>query len=55
LSAIELSSDIGLVAVFVLTANILLGLLLSVRYNPWTHWPHRKHCASGCRPSSPSR
>ena len=42
MSAIELSSDIGLVAVFVLTANILLGLLLSVRYNPWTHWPHRR-------------
>lgn len=42
LSAIELSSDLGLVALFLLTANILLGLLLSVRYNPWTHWPHRR-------------
>ncbi|HEX6964775.1 MAG TPA: ferric reductase-like transmembrane domain-containing protein [Gemmatimonadaceae bacterium] len=42
MSAIELSSDIGLVALFLLTANILLGLLLSVRYNPWKHWPHRR-------------
>ena len=42
MSAIELSSDLGLVALFLLTANILLGLLLSVRYNPWTHWPHRR-------------
>ncbi|MBX6330468.1 MAG: ferric reductase-like transmembrane domain-containing protein [Gemmatimonadaceae bacterium] len=42
MSAIDLSSDVGLVALFLLTANILLGLLLSVRYNPWTHWPHRR-------------
>jgi predicted ferric reductase len=41
-TAIDLSSDIGLVALYLLTANILLGLLLSVRYNPWTHWPHRR-------------
>lgn len=42
MSALDLSSDVGIVAVFVLTLNILLGLLLSVRYNPWKHWPHRR-------------
>lgn len=42
MSAIELSSDVGLVAMGLLTLNLLLGLLLSVRYNPWTHWPHRR-------------
>jgi len=41
-SAIDLSSDVGLVACGLLTLNILLGLLLSMRYNPWTHWPHRR-------------
>ena len=41
-SAIDLSSDAGLVAVGLLTLNLLLGLLLSMRYNPWTHWPHHR-------------
>src|SRR6185437_13927811 len=41
-SAIDLSSDVGLAACGLLTLNILLGLLLSMRYNPWTHWPHRR-------------
>ncbi|HET9948044.1 MAG TPA: ferric reductase-like transmembrane domain-containing protein [Longimicrobiales bacterium] len=42
MSAIDLSSTVGLVALVLLTVNLLLGLLLSVRYNPWTHWPHRR-------------
>ncbi len=42
MTAVDLSSDVGIVAVFVLTLNLLLGLLLSVRYNPWKHWPHRR-------------
>lgn len=42
MSALELSSDIGIVAVFVLTFNILLGLLMGVKYNPWRSWPHRR-------------
>lgn len=42
MSAIDLSSDLGLVACFLLTFNLLLGLLLALRYNPWTHWPHRR-------------
>jgi len=41
-SAIDLSSDVGLVACGLLTLNIVLGLLLSMRYNPWTHWPHHR-------------
>lgn len=42
MSALELSSDAGIVAVFVLTFNILLGLLMGVKYNPWKSWPHRR-------------
>ena len=42
ISAIELSSDIGLVAVGLLTTNILLGLLVSVGYNPTRRWPRRR-------------
>jgi len=40
--AIELSSDAGLVAVGLLTANILLGLLISTGYNPVRRWPRRR-------------
>lgn len=42
MSALDLSSDVGIVAVFVLTFNILLGLLMGVKYNPWRNWPHRR-------------
>jgi DMSO/TMAO reductase YedYZ heme-binding membrane subunit len=42
LSAIDLSGDVGLVALSLLTLNILLGLLISVRYSPWRYWPHRR-------------
>jgi len=42
MSALELSSDLGIVAVCVLTFNILLGLLMGVKYNPWKRWPHRR-------------
>lgn len=42
MTAIDLSSDVGLVACGLLTLDILLGLLLSMRYNPWTHWPHHR-------------
>jgi predicted ferric reductase len=40
--AISLSSDVGLVALTLLTANLLLGLLLSTKYNPVRRWPHRR-------------
>ncbi|HEY2825671.1 MAG TPA: ferric reductase-like transmembrane domain-containing protein [Gemmatimonadales bacterium] len=42
MTAIDLSADIGLAAVFTLTANLLMGLLLGAKYNPWTHWPHKR-------------
>jgi predicted ferric reductase len=42
LSALDLSSFAGLTAMVLLTINILLGLLISVRYNPVHRWPHRR-------------
>jgi sulfoxide reductase heme-binding subunit YedZ len=42
ISAIELSSDVGLVAVGLFTAQILLGLLLSIGYNPVRQWPRQR-------------
>ena len=41
MTAIELSGDVALVAIFLLTLNLILGLLLSVRFHPRQHWPHR--------------
>ena len=38
-TAIDISSVVGLVAVGIFTAQILLGLLLSVGYNPIRRWP----------------
>jgi len=43
MTATDLSSYAGLVAVFLATLNICLGLLISVRYSPLRYWPHRKH------------
>jgi predicted ferric reductase len=42
MSVIDLSCYVGLLAMGMLTVNILLGLLLSTRYNPVKQWPHRK-------------
>jgi hypothetical protein len=42
MSAIDVSCYLGLVAMWMLTINILFGLLLSTRYNPVKQWPHRK-------------
>ncbi len=42
LDPIELSNYAGLVAIGLLTANVLLGLLLARHYNPVRHWPHRR-------------
>ena len=42
MTPLDLSSDVALVALCLLTANLLLGLLLSMHYNPWKHWPHRR-------------
>lgn len=40
MTAIDLSGNLGLVALGLLTINILLGLLISVRYDPLKSWPH---------------
>jgi predicted ferric reductase len=40
--AIELSGDVAVVAITLLTLNILLGLLMSTKYNPVRQWPHRR-------------
>lgn len=42
MTAIDLSSYFGLAALTLLTLNILLGLLLSTKYNPVRRWPHRR-------------
>ena len=42
MNAIDLSSYAGLTAMVLLTINILLGLLVSVNYNPRRQWPRRK-------------
>lgn len=41
-TAIDISSVAGLIAVGLLTAQILLGLLLSVGYNPLRRFPHQR-------------
>jgi hypothetical protein len=42
MTTLDLSSYVGLSALYPLTVNLLLGLLLSVRYSPWRQWPHRR-------------
>ena len=38
-TAIDISGTAGLIAVGIFTAQILLGLLISVGYNPVRRWP----------------
>ena len=42
MTAIDVSSYFGLAAMSLLTLNILIGLLMSVKYNPVRNWPHRR-------------
>jgi len=42
MTAIEISSYAGLTAMTLLTLNILIGLVMSVKYNPVRDWPHRR-------------
>ena len=42
MSAIDLSSYFGLTAMTLLTLNIMIGLVMSVKYNPVRGWPHRR-------------
>jgi predicted ferric reductase len=39
---IELSNFAGLGAIGLLTLNILIGLILAIKYNPRRNWPHRR-------------
>jgi len=41
-SAIDISSVVGLTALGLFTAQILMGLLLSVGYNPIRQWPRQR-------------
>ena len=41
-TAIDVSSVVGLIAVGIFTTQILLGLLLSVGYNPLRQWPRQR-------------
>src|SRR5436309_15548638 len=38
----DVTSFIGLAAIYLMSINVLLGLLMSARYNPWKRWPHRR-------------
>src|SRR3954469_16398756 len=42
LTAVDISGTIALGAIALLTLNLLLGLLLSVGYNPARQWPGRR-------------
>jgi len=42
MTPLDVSSDAALVAMVLLTVNILLGLLLSARYNTVQSWPHKR-------------
>jgi hypothetical protein len=41
ISAIDLSADVGLVSVGLVTVNLLLGLMIALRSSPVRYWPHR--------------
>lgn len=42
MDAKDLTTYLGLAAVYLLSANALLGLLMGARYNTWKRWPHRR-------------
>lgn len=41
-SILDLSAYVGLVAVGAVTLNMLLGMLMAMRYSPVRSWPHRR-------------
>jgi sulfoxide reductase heme-binding subunit YedZ len=41
LTLLDLCSYLGLAAVGFVSANLLIGMLMSLRYSPVRHWPHR--------------
>jgi predicted ferric reductase len=42
MTVLDLCSYIGLGATGAVTANLLLGMLMALRYSPLRHWPHRR-------------
>lgn len=42
MTVLDVSADLALVAVFLLTFNACLGLLMAVRYSPYQHWPRQR-------------
>lgn len=42
ITAVDISSTVGLIAMYLFTANLLMGLLISVNYTPQKYWPHKK-------------
>jgi sulfoxide reductase heme-binding subunit YedZ len=42
MTLLDLCSYLGLGAVGAVTVNLLLGMLMSLRYSPVRHWPHRR-------------
>jgi sulfoxide reductase heme-binding subunit YedZ len=42
ISAVDVSSVVGLTAMVLLTLNVLMGLLVSTNYNPTKQWPRRR-------------
>lgn len=42
ISFIDVSAYVGLTAAGIMTLNLVVGLLLSVRYNTVLNWPHRR-------------
>src|ERR1043166_4009937 len=38
----DLTTYLGLAAVYLLSVNVCLGLLMGARYNPYKRWPHRR-------------
>ena len=42
MGAKDLTTYLGLAAVYLLSFNVLLGLLMGARYNTWKRWPHRR-------------
>ncbi|MBV8206712.1 MAG: ferric reductase-like transmembrane domain-containing protein [Acidobacteria bacterium] len=42
MTLLDLSADLGLIAVGFITANLCIGLLIAMRYSPVRCWPHRR-------------
>jgi predicted ferric reductase len=42
ITVLDLSAYVGLVAVGIVTLNLLLGMLMAFRYSPHRSWPHRR-------------